>query len=66
MRKLSKITELLKAALKQAHEELYQVSRLAKIFYNLTLRLVDHMLGERGAKGDGQDRSLLARYMVWC
>ena len=42
--------------MKQATEELDQVSRLAEIFYDLTLRLVDHMLGERGANGNGQDR----------
>lgn len=45
------------AALKQVHEELDQVSRLAEIFYDLSLRLVDHMLGERGSKEDGQDRN---------
>ena len=44
------------AALKQATDELDQVSRLAEIFYDLTLRLVDHMLGERGGNGNGQDR----------
>jgi hypothetical protein len=31
------------------------VSRLAEIFYDLSLRLVDHMLGAHGANGDGQD-----------
>lgn len=42
--------------MKQATDELDQVSRLAEIFYDLTLRLVDHMLGERRANGNGQDR----------
>lgn len=42
--------------MKQATEELDQVSRLAEIFYDLTLRLVDHMLGGRGDNGNGQDR----------
>lgn len=44
------------AALKQATDELDQVSRLAEIFYDLALRLVDHMLGARAASGNGQDR----------
>ena len=42
--------------MKQATDELDQVSRLAEIFYDLTLRLVDHMLGQRGASGNGQGR----------
>ncbi|KAJ5300146.1 hypothetical protein N7508_007438 [Penicillium antarcticum] len=44
------------AALKQATDELDQVSRLAEIFYDLPLRLVDQMLGARAASGNGQDR----------
>jgi hypothetical protein len=44
------------AALKQATDELDQVSRLAEIFYDLTLRLVDHMLGARAASENGQDQ----------